>query len=451
MKTTILNKLTVCLALWFVIGTATVVEAAKKPKHVLVVTVTKGYRHSSIPTAEKVLQQISEKTGEFTLDFARTDEELMEKSSLAALTGYDGVIFANTTGMLPLADKEGFINWIREGHGFIGMHSATDTFKAFPEYVEMIGGSFRAHGDQVTVEALVEDPLHPATAHFKSPYFVHDEIYLLNNYFRDNVHLLLALDKHPNTRHPGHYPIAWNKRFGKGRVFYTSLGHREDVWESYPYQQHITGGILWALGLKVGDDRPQVPTPTLSPSEYFDGFLFLFNGRNLDGWKLRDPDGVQSWAAENGMLVNHVTEEQHGTDLVSERKFRDFTLRYEYMVAPGSNSGMYLRGRYEIQILDDYNSSQSTITGNGALYNFKAPKIFASRPAGEWNQVEATILGNHVTVTLNGIKIHDNVEVPRATGGQLDDDLDAPGPILLQGDHGAVAFRNIRIKEIHGN
>ena len=84
--------------------------------------------------------------------------------------------------------------------------------------------------------------------------------------------------------------------------------------------------------------------------------------------------------------------------------------------------------------------------GNGGIYSQKAPSANVSKPAGQWQDVEATIRGNRITVTLNGVKIHDGVEVTRATGGQLDDQLDQPGPILLQGDHGAVAFRNVRIK-----
>src|SRR5207245_1535770 len=88
-------------------------------------------------------------------------------------------------------------------------------------------------------------------------YVVKDEIYLMKNFSRNNVHNLLALDKHPNSKEPGFYPVAWCKKLGKGRIFYTSLGHREDVWESATYQQHILGGIKWALGLEKGDAEPQ--------------------------------------------------------------------------------------------------------------------------------------------------------------------------------------------------
>ena len=424
---------------------------ARDPDKLLVVTVTKGFRHSSIPTAEKVLQQLSDKSGKWVLDFARTDEELAAKTTSAALDSYDGVIFANTTGTLPLADPAYFIEWIKDGHAFIGMHSATDTFHDFPEFVEMIGGSFRTHGAQVTVEALNEDPAHPSTVHLGESYIVHDEIYILRNYHREKVHLLLTLDKHPNDKTPGHYPIAWNKKFGKGRMFHTSLGHREDVWNSIPYQRHITGGIEWALGMRSGASQPQNLAAKLPSGDYFHSFRPLFNGENLDGWKLRNADGNASWTAENGMLVNRISADAHGSDLVSEKVFKDFILKYEYMIPAGSNSGVYLRGRHELQILDDYDARRTTLSGNGAIYNYKAGREFISKPPGEWQSVEATIIGNLVSVKLNGVLIHENVEVPRATGGELDQNLNAPGPIMLQGDHGAIAFRNVRIRNLSKN
>ena len=176
------------------------------------------------------------------------------------------------------------------------------------------------------------------------------------------------------------------------------------------------------------------------------GFKPLFNGKDLTGWKLRRPDGHKSWSVKNDVLMNTVNKGEHGTDLVTEEKFRDFTVRYEYMVPDDSNSGFYLRGRHEIQILGDYKSGKPTITGNGAIYNFKAPDQFANKPGGEWQTVEATMIGDKITVTLDGIKIHDNVECREPTGSQIDNNVDEPGPIFLQGDHGTVSFRNLRIK-----
>jgi len=178
------------------------------------------------------------------------------------------------------------------------------------------------------------------------------------------------------------------------------------------------------------------------------GFRPLFNGKDTAGWHLRHADGHKSWSVEDGVLKNTVNRGEHGTDLVTDDKFSDFTVRFEYLVPDHSNSGFYLRGRHEIQILGDYASGKPSLGGNGALYNFKAPDQFVSKPGDQWQTCEATMIGNKITVVLNGVKIHDNVECTRATGGELDGNVDQPGPILLQGDHGTVSFRNIRIKTL---
>jgi hypothetical protein len=179
-----------------------------------------------------------------------------------------------------------------------------------------------------------------------------------------------------------------------------------------------------------------------------EGFKPLYNGKDTTGWHLRKKDGHSSWTIEKGILKNTVNPGEHGTDLVTDGKFWNFTVRYEYMVPDNSNSGFYLRGRHELQILGDYKSGKPAKNGNGSIYNFKAPDKFVSRPSNEWQTVEATILGNKITVIQNGEKIHDNVECKVATGSEIDNKVDQPGPIFLQGDHGTVWFRNIRIKEL---
>lgn len=178
------------------------------------------------------------------------------------------------------------------------------------------------------------------------------------------------------------------------------------------------------------------------------GFVPLFSGKDTSGWHLRRKDGHNSWKVEDAVLKNTVNKGEHGTDLVTDKKFWNFTVRYDFQVPDNSNSGFYLRGRHELQILGDFKSGKPTKNGNGAIYNHTAPSEFASRPAGEWQTVEATIIGNKITVVLNGKKIHDNVVCDRATGSEIDNKVNEPGPIFLQGDHGTVWFRNIRIKEL---
>jgi type 1 glutamine amidotransferase len=431
-----------------------VISASAEPKKLLVVTASgpQGFRHSSIPLAEKILAGLGEQTGLWTVEYARggekgtNTEDLNVMLSAEGLKKYDGVVFANTTGDLQLPYRDAFIKWIKSGKAFIGMHSASDTFHGYRPYIEMLGGEFLTHNAQAAVQCINMDLENPATRDLGARYDVFDEIYILKNFHRDQVHGLLTLDKHPNTGLPGDYPIAWCKQVGSGKLFYTSLGHREDVWLSDAYQKHITGGIKWALGLEKGSSEPQSNAVELSKAERKEGFKPLFDGTDFKGWHLREKDGAKSWSLQNGMLVN--LPEGHGNDLVTDQKFRDFVVRYEYMVPKGANSGFYLRGRYEIQIIDDAEKNKPGLGGNGAIYNTKAASEMVSRKAGEWQSVQATIVGNKITVILNGVKIHENVEVTKATGSELDTDLDQPGSIFLQGDHGAVAFRNIRIKTL---
>lgn len=238
-------------------------EAADKSKKLLIVSVTKGYRHQSIPVAEKVIQQLGAASGRFTVDFARTDEELAAKMTPAALKNYDGVLFASTTGTLPLPDKEAFLNWIRAGHAFIGIHAATDTFLGDMPFIEMIGGEFLGHGPQLKVVLNVDDGKHASTLNFDKTYEIFDEIYTFKNFDRKKVHMLLSLDKNPNKNDkenfekPGYYPIAWCRNYGKGRVFYTALGHRDDVLESEMFKKHLLGGIRWAFKQAGGSATPQ--------------------------------------------------------------------------------------------------------------------------------------------------------------------------------------------------
>jgi hypothetical protein len=240
--------------------------ARNAKKKLLVVTVTKGFRHAdSIPVAEKVIAELGAKSGKFDVDYVRTDEEMAQKMTVASLKNYDGVFFASTTGELPLPDKEGFLAWIKGGKGFCGAHAAADTFHNFPGYIEMIGGEFQTHGPQVEVEGLLEDDNHAATKPFnKQSFKVFDEIYIYKSYDWAKTHALIGMDKHPNTKAPGYYPLSWVKEYGKGRVFYTSLGHRVDVWQKPWYQEHVLGGILWSL--KEAKGSAKLPKPGATPA-----------------------------------------------------------------------------------------------------------------------------------------------------------------------------------------
>jgi hypothetical protein len=260
-------KLSLCAAVAVGgLGICLAQEAKPAPKRLLIVTVCKTYRHASIDTGEKVVAAMGAKTGEFTVDYARTDEDLATKMTPEALKNYDGVFFLSSNGEIPLPDEAGFLNWIKSGKAFIGAHAATDTLHGHgpgaDPYIEMIGGEFTTHVTAPVV-CINDDPKHPANAKFGETYPITDEIYMITkNFSRDKVHMLLHLDKAPGSGAPGYFPISWCKKYGDGNVFYTALGHGDNVWESPDFQAHVLGGIEWALGLKPGDATPQAaPAP----------------------------------------------------------------------------------------------------------------------------------------------------------------------------------------------
>jgi type 1 glutamine amidotransferase len=207
----------------------------------IVVTATEGFRHDSIETAEQVIAALAPSYG-IDVVHARTDVEMLERLAPAELQSAAAVMFVNTSGELPAAAREALLEWVRAGGTFIGVHSAADTWHSSPDYIEMVGAEFVTHPPESTVSVFVEDRTHKATVGVASPQVIFEEIYVFTNFDPARVKLLLSL------REPEHQPLAWEKTYGAGRVFYTALGHRIDVWTSPWYQRHIGGALLWALG-----------------------------------------------------------------------------------------------------------------------------------------------------------------------------------------------------------
>jgi len=166
----------------------------------------------------------------------------------------------------------------------------------------------------------------------------------------------------------------------------------------------------------------------------------LFNGRDLSGWTPLGRPGEVRWMVKDGILVNDAP----APNLATEAKFWNFNLHVEYRVGPRSNSGIGLRGRYEVQILEDYGRPISGHS-NGSIYSRILPSVNASKPAGEWQSFDIRLIGRMVTVVLNGVKIIDNREIEGLTAVAIDPHEAEPGPILLQGDHGVVEFRKITL------
>jgi hypothetical protein len=170
----------------------------------------------------------------------------------------------------------------------------------------------------------------------------------------------------------------------------------------------------------------------------------LFDGKSIEStWGVEVGNKPSGWSVVNGVMENQAG----ANNLVSKQTFKDFKIQCQYKLEDKSNSGIYLRGRYELQVLDDYGKEPES-HGHMGIYSRIAPKVNASKPAGQWQEMEAIIVGNRVTVFLNGQKVHDNQVIDGLTGGALDSAEDQPGPIMLQGDHGKVWFRKVTVTPI---
>ncbi len=195
---------------------------------------------------------------------------------------------------------------------------------------------------------------------------------------------------------------------------------------------------------------PLPPKPDLSKARYGKPIV-LFNGTNLDQWKLTNPRQKSGWSIKDGVLVNNPAQPEgkhisYG-NLRTVAEFEDFNLKLEVNVPPKGNSGVYLRGIYEVQVSDSYGKPLDS-HNMGGIYSRITPTVNAEKPAGKWQTMSMTLLDRHVTVKLNGKTIIDNQPVMGCTGGAMWSDEFKPGPIYLQGDHSAINYRNIVLTPI---
>lgn len=239
-----------------------------KRKKLLVIGEVKGFEHDSVSHAMAMFEKIGYESGLFDA-YLRTDTELITKKKLPRnaknLDYFDAVVFY-TTGELPLDDeqKSALLSFIKEdGKGFLGMHSATDTFYNWPEYGEMIGGYFDNHPWHKEVKIRIEDHAFPATKNFPDSISLNDEIYQFRNYSRKDVRVLMSLDTTSVDmtdkrikRTDKDFAVAWAKTYGKGRVFYNSLGHENAVLDRKDIQGMWLEAIKWAMGSTPGDATP---------------------------------------------------------------------------------------------------------------------------------------------------------------------------------------------------
>ncbi|MEI6819140.1 MAG: ThuA domain-containing protein [Verrucomicrobiota bacterium] len=320
------------LALTIILGSSILTQAADAPKRVLVCTTTVGFRHSSIPQGEEALAALDASAPDFEIvtwlrqpdikvpqapkpprkparnapqaeldkynaaladhketiakwkleekaDLKKAEFDAAMAKTLEALSPQalrdnriDAVVFCNTSGALPLPDHEGFASWVKSGGAFIGMHAGSDTLKDSLPFTDMLCGTFDGHGPQVPATLHAGDKEHPANGNIGDIWTLsQEEMYLIKNHDREKVRSIWFMRHHPNQpEEKGFFPVAWVRGLGEGRIFYTTLGHREDIWSLDPalpnrinsveiasqFRRHILGGIRWALGLAPASSDP---------------------------------------------------------------------------------------------------------------------------------------------------------------------------------------------------
>jgi uncharacterized protein len=223
----------------------------QKKAQLLYMVLTKGYHHESIELSRQILKEMGEKSGAFELTVTE-DVGAFTKENLKK---YDAVMF-NTTGELPMSEeqKDALVEYLKSGHGFVGVHSATDTFYMWGPYNDIIGGYFNGHPwhEQVTIE--VTDAASKLVGFLGKSFQINDEIYQVSDFKADTSHVLLRLDPKSvdlkkegvHIRYYG-WPVAWTRNYGKGRVYYNGLGHDDWVWKDARFQEMLLNGIKWVM------------------------------------------------------------------------------------------------------------------------------------------------------------------------------------------------------------
>jgi hypothetical protein len=211
------------------------------------------------------------------------------------------------------------------------------------------------------------------------------------------------------------------------------------------------GGSRRGSGFSGRRQPPMPPAPDLSRVK-FGPAINLFNGTDLTGWRLTDPKAVSGWHVEDGLLLNNPAQEEgkphkNYGNLRTDQEFEDFNVNVVVRVGKDQNSGVYLRGIYEVQVADTYGRGLDP-HNMGAVYSRITPTESAEKPPGEWQTLDITFVDRHVTVIFNGKRIIDNKPVMGCTGGALWSDVSRPGPIYLQGDHTGITYKSVVLKPV---
>ncbi|MEV0620165.1 ThuA domain-containing protein [Nonomuraea sp. NPDC050404] len=400
---------------------------------VLVFSKTAGFRHDSIPAGIRAISDLGA-TGGFSV-IATEDAGAFTGENLAR---YRAVVFLSTTGdVLGEAQQAAFEAYVDGGGGYVGVHSAADTEYDWPYYGRLAGAYFKNHPAIQQATVVTEDRAHAATAHLGRTWTRTDEWYNYRANPRGSVRVLQSLDESSYTGGDmGDHPITWCHTQGRGRAFYTGLGHTIDSYADPVFRQVLLGGIGYAAGAVHADCRPET------------GYTPLYDGSTA-GWSQAGPGG---FTEQDATLTS-----QGGLGLLwySAKAFGSYSLKLDWRVTGDSNSGVFVgfpasddpwsavNNGYEVQI----DATDAPDRTTGSIYGFRAADLAARdavlNPPGSWNTYELLVAGERLRVLLNGRQINDFTNTdPRRSLWQ--------GHIGLQnhGDADQVSFRNVRIKEL---
>ncbi|MBY0434327.1 MAG: DUF1080 domain-containing protein [Cyclobacteriaceae bacterium] len=216
-------------------------------------------------------------------------------------------------------------------------------------------------------------------------------------------------------------------------------GNQNMEFEGVLEGESLKGTMVYTDGKKYSLTGSRAPSLLRDKPVVWGSPIQLFNGKDLSGWHT---EGKNQWVAENGVLKSP----KSGSNIITDKTFSDFKLHIEFNYPKGSNSGIYLRGRYEVQVMDSKGAEPWDDQFSG-VYGFLQPNQMMAKEAGEWQTYDITLVGRTVTVVANGVTVICDQVIPGITGGAIDSREGEPGPIFLQGDHGPIEYRNIVIME----
>ena len=452
------------LVLMMAICPAQAILADELPS-VLVFTRMEGFRHDCVENGVKALRELSKDS--YRVEVSDDPGEF----SPGNLSRFDAVVFLNTTGdVLDEGQQSAFESYLHDGGGFVGIHAAADTEYGWPFYGRLLGdGWFKSHPEVQKATIVLEDQGHPSISGLPENWERVDEWYEFKTNPREDVHVVATIDESTYSPHEpmGDHPIIWTVPVGNGTALYTAGGHTAESFDEQDFRKHLHQSIQWVI-----DDG----AIELIPAKGFDGWRHTSNWSNVADAAMDSSDNSSIVMDETGggLLVSQTGD---GSHIQSTSEFGDVELHLEFMVPAGSNSGVYLQGRYEVQVLDSWGRSAPSFGDCGGIYERwdeartpkgyegHSPLVNASRKPGHWQAYDIVFRaprfdedGQKIAdarfekIVHNGIVIHENLVLTGPTRGSLPDpDEVAQGPLMLQGDHGPVAYRNIRIRRIAGD